>query len=194
LTNSLLFLISQQNDRITKLKIDNNPFAKGFRETGQSRCKRKITSSPSSSPIQKSKSNDDMNLSSDQKRLRVLSPSMLSSGSVEDCESSNYETSSTGSRSPSIGNHHEERLSPSNSPIARPFPHFDPMLRPHPHWMSLNLMIPFMNHDIQHQHSPNGNEQHESPLSSPARSIQNFCHQPNSPKKSNFSIASILGL
>ncbi|XP_050094090.1 T-box transcription factor TBX6-like [Anopheles aquasalis] len=43
-----------QNDRITKLKIDNNPFAKGFRETGQSRCKRKMgcnasTSSASSS-------------------------------------------------------------------------------------------------------------------------------------------------
>uniref|UniRef100_A0A182FE39 Uncharacterized protein n=1 Tax=Anopheles albimanus TaxID=7167 RepID=A0A182FE39_ANOAL len=43
-----------QNDRITKLKIDNNPFAKGFRETGQSRCKRKMgcnasTSSTSSS-------------------------------------------------------------------------------------------------------------------------------------------------
>ncbi|XP_037949976.1 T-box transcription factor TBX5-like [Teleopsis dalmanni] len=36
-----------QNDRITKLKIDNNPFAKGFRETGQSRCKRKMSSSPS---------------------------------------------------------------------------------------------------------------------------------------------------
>ncbi|XP_055630182.1 T-box transcription factor TBX6-like [Toxorhynchites rutilus septentrionalis] len=33
-----------QNDRITKLKIDNNPFAKGFRETGQSRCKRKLGS------------------------------------------------------------------------------------------------------------------------------------------------------
>ncbi|GAB0096236.1 Transcription factor, T-box [Sergentomyia squamirostris] len=32
-----------QNDHITKLKIDNNPFAKGFRETGQSRCKRKTT-------------------------------------------------------------------------------------------------------------------------------------------------------
>lgn len=39
-----------QNDQITKLKIDNNPFAKGFRETGQSRCKRKhIQSTPSSS-------------------------------------------------------------------------------------------------------------------------------------------------
>ncbi|XP_053955580.1 T-box transcription factor TBX6L-like [Anastrepha ludens] len=36
-----------QNDRITKLKIDNNPFAKGFRETGQSRSKRKMSSSPS---------------------------------------------------------------------------------------------------------------------------------------------------
>jgi len=35
-----------QNDRITKLKIDNNPFAKGFRESGQSRCKRKINDSP----------------------------------------------------------------------------------------------------------------------------------------------------
>nr|XP_014093532.1 T-box transcription factor TBX6 isoform X1 [Bactrocera oleae] len=35
-----------QNDRITKLKIDNNPFAKGFRETGQSRSKRKMSSSP----------------------------------------------------------------------------------------------------------------------------------------------------
>ncbi|XP_011647092.2 T-box protein 2-like [Pogonomyrmex barbatus] len=30
-----------QNDNITKLKIDHNPFAKGFRETGQSRFKRK---------------------------------------------------------------------------------------------------------------------------------------------------------
>ncbi|KAH8378896.1 hypothetical protein KR009_001934 [Drosophila setifemur] len=36
-----------QNDRITKLKIDNNPFAKGFRESGQSRCKRKLDDTPS---------------------------------------------------------------------------------------------------------------------------------------------------
>lgn len=40
------FFFFLQNDRITKLKIDNNPFAKGFRETGQSRCKRKMSSSP----------------------------------------------------------------------------------------------------------------------------------------------------
>ncbi|XP_078041582.1 T-box transcription factor TBX6 [Augochlora pura] len=31
-----------QNEKITRLKINNNPFAKGFRETGQSRCKRKF--------------------------------------------------------------------------------------------------------------------------------------------------------
>ncbi|EDW37808.1 GL15033 [Drosophila persimilis] len=39
-----------QNDRITKLKIDNNPFAKGFRESGQSRCKRKLNDSPPPQP------------------------------------------------------------------------------------------------------------------------------------------------
>ncbi|KAJ8917767.1 hypothetical protein NQ315_010673, partial [Exocentrus adspersus] len=33
-----------QNEEITKLKIDNNPFAKGFRENGQSKCKRKRVS------------------------------------------------------------------------------------------------------------------------------------------------------
>lgn len=38
-----LVLLFLQNDRITKLKIDNNPFAKGFRELGQSRIKRKLT-------------------------------------------------------------------------------------------------------------------------------------------------------
>lgn len=32
---------SFQNDNITRLKIDNNPFAKGFRENGQSSSKRK---------------------------------------------------------------------------------------------------------------------------------------------------------
>lgn len=42
--NNRLFVCSQ-NDRITKLKIDNNPFAKGFRACGQSKCKRKNTDS-----------------------------------------------------------------------------------------------------------------------------------------------------
>ncbi|VVD04421.1 unnamed protein product [Leptidea sinapis] len=37
------------NDRITKLKIDNNPFAKGFRACGQSKCKRKSVEGDTSS-------------------------------------------------------------------------------------------------------------------------------------------------
>ncbi|XP_011307423.1 T-box-containing protein TBX6L-like [Fopius arisanus] len=38
-----------QNESITKLKIDNNPFAKGFRETGHYRCKRKLEESSENS-------------------------------------------------------------------------------------------------------------------------------------------------
>ncbi|XP_065361523.1 T-box-containing protein TBX6L-like [Calliphora vicina] len=80
-----------QNDRITKLKIDNNPFAKGFRETGQSKCKRKMmssSSSSSSSSSQHEESDDCLSKSEDdrssvssfdsppqQKRLRSLESS-----------------------------------------------------------------------------------------------------------------------
>ncbi|KOB75756.1 Dorsocross2 [Operophtera brumata] len=38
------------NDRITKLKIDNNPFAKGFRACGQSKCKRKSIETDGTEP------------------------------------------------------------------------------------------------------------------------------------------------
>ena len=46
-TNALLFfagVTAYQNEKITQLKIDNNPFAKGFRENGQLRAKRKGSS------------------------------------------------------------------------------------------------------------------------------------------------------
>lgn len=36
-----------QNDRMTQLKIDNNPFAKGFRENGQLRVKKRQLSNNS---------------------------------------------------------------------------------------------------------------------------------------------------
>ena len=42
---TFLGVTAYQNDRITQLKIDNNPFAKGFRENGQLRTKRKGSSS-----------------------------------------------------------------------------------------------------------------------------------------------------
>lgn len=47
---SIFILFCQQNDRITKLKIDNNPFAKGFRACGQSKCKRKSIETDGTEP------------------------------------------------------------------------------------------------------------------------------------------------
>ncbi|KAJ8928239.1 hypothetical protein NQ314_019189 [Rhamnusium bicolor] len=53
-----------QNERITKLKIDNNPFAKGFRVNGQSKCKRKRT------PVERSVENE----TAQQPKVDVLPP------------------------------------------------------------------------------------------------------------------------
>ncbi|KAK9889794.1 hypothetical protein WA026_007171 [Henosepilachna vigintioctopunctata] len=38
---AFIAVTAYQNERVTKLKIDNNPFAKGFRENGQSKCKKR---------------------------------------------------------------------------------------------------------------------------------------------------------
>ncbi|KAH8364705.1 hypothetical protein KR084_010289 [Drosophila pseudotakahashii] len=61
-----------QNDRITKLKIDNNPFAKGFRESGQSRCKRKINDSPPPSQAEVTQVDPNPMPSPLAKRLRLV--------------------------------------------------------------------------------------------------------------------------
>lgn len=71
-----------QNDRITKLKIDNNPFAKGFRETGLSKCKRKFLSDHSTN----NKSQDVPQ----QKRSSSPEDSGISSGSEEIPSTSTY--------------------------------------------------------------------------------------------------------
>lgn len=71
-----------QNDHITKLKIENNPFAKGFRITGQSRCKRKLAESTSPSA---SSSESEHGPDNGSKRLRSNSfNESLCSGSVSD--------------------------------------------------------------------------------------------------------------
>ncbi|CAK1545152.1 unnamed protein product [Leptosia nina] len=69
-----------QNDRITKLKIDNNPFAKGFRACGQSKCKRKTsdidqaTDSTNESPEPKRACSDAASSCSEEGSLRSSSP------------------------------------------------------------------------------------------------------------------------
>ena len=44
-----------QNDKITQLKIDNNPFAKGFRDTGSARRDKKRSASLIRSQMEKAK-------------------------------------------------------------------------------------------------------------------------------------------
>ncbi|XP_018312105.1 T-box transcription factor TBX2 [Mycetomoellerius zeteki] len=48
-----------QNENITKLKINNNPFAKGFRESGQSRFKRKYQQSDQQSQLGSNRADDE---------------------------------------------------------------------------------------------------------------------------------------
>jgi hypothetical protein len=122
--SSLFYL---QNDRITKLKIDNNPFAKGFRETGQSRCKRKVVPSQSNQAECKVSMNNEENgklkvIKEDDesyleghpsKRIRSDS-SVCSVGSLDDSGLSVCETSSSGTSSPTTTNT-DDRLLPSTS-------------------------------------------------------------------------------
>lgn len=82
-----------QNDRITKLKIDNNPFAKGFRACGQSKCKRKSLEHTSEGDEKEGKAED-----SSPKRL-CSSTERLCSGSENG--SSYSDEGSTRSASPS---------------------------------------------------------------------------------------------
>jgi len=44
-----------QNDKITQLKIDHNPFAKGFRDTGSARRDKKRSASIIRSQMEKAK-------------------------------------------------------------------------------------------------------------------------------------------
>ena len=78
-----------QNEKITKLKIDNNPFAKGFRETGQASTKRKRSELKEN---QQKDSEDDERVS----KLRCISPT------TEDSERS-YSSPDTCSEKPSPG-------------------------------------------------------------------------------------------
>ncbi|XP_061390659.1 T-box transcription factor TBX3-like [Musca vetustissima] len=93
-----------QNDRITKLKIDNNPFAKGFRETGQSKCKRKLMSSssstsPSSSNSTQGEESDDCQSKTEDDRSSVGSYESPQQKRLRPSENSDEESGYSSSRS-----------------------------------------------------------------------------------------------
>ena len=193
--SSSFFLV--QNDRITKLKIDNNPFAKGFRETGQSRCKRKLTtSSLSHKSLKTEEEHSHLPYKTEQKRFRILSPSAFSPGShKDDSRLSLYESSSSGTNSPSF----EERLR---------LPYFQhhhyPMALQHYHRMInnqfINLMLPHMNGNQNNASNITSlsvvpvEESHVDVMTDDTSSNESENNSEPSPKKSNFSISHILGL
>uniref|UniRef100_A0A182MAN3 T-box domain-containing protein n=1 Tax=Anopheles culicifacies TaxID=139723 RepID=A0A182MAN3_9DIPT len=108
-----------QNDRITKLKIDNNPFAKGFRETGQSRCKRKagLLMSPDSGLGNRSSEEDDESdgqETSGPEAKRPRTSSLAGSlSSLDDSELSVSDGSSSGTSSPVVVDDFGSPLRPS---------------------------------------------------------------------------------
>lgn len=131
--------ISFQNDRITKLKIDNNPFAKGFRETGQSRCKRKTTVVDEQALNKSTDSDKNRSDSPESKRFRSNS-SACSISSFDEVVSS-----SSGASSPNVNvedpaqnplNHH-----PPAQPVPLPSPIRNELLMQHMQNMQ-NLMNP----------------------------------------------------
>lgn len=161
------FLLSSlQNDRITKLKIDNNPFAKGFRETGQSRCKRKLTQATSSSVSVSSASSSSSSVSSsssallpptvNRKQLKdnsstyeKITPKRQrtnsfngSIDSIDDCERSISERSS-GTCSPPSTTSEDIRVIDDDEQQARMMQHQEMVLQQfrdrihHPAWMGL---------------------------------------------------------
>lgn len=119
-----------QNDRITKLKIDNNPFAKGFRESGQSRCKRKLTQSSESASSGKQKHNEDndehFDEAGDAKRKR--SNSFTGSTSSLDDSGLSISSSCSGTSSPPANNEDDIRVCDDDDETPR-----TPMLPLHPH-------------------------------------------------------------
>jgi hypothetical protein len=130
-----------------------------------------------------------------QKRLRVLSPSAFSAGSVEDSELSTYETSSNGSRSPSTTIDRQSPLMKTNTyPYTAMQQHYHHMLGGSNRHQWLNLMMPYMNAEPQIAlNSSLDNNSSISPSTSPSKSIS-YSDNEDSPKKCSFSIASILGL
>lgn len=103
-----------QNEKITQLKIDNNPFAKGFRENGQAKCKRKRFHL-------EEKEEDVICVSDDRDRCRKeinnnrLNSSTCSTGSESSTEgSSTTQTLSPRSRTSSEG----DRVSVCSSPLS----------------------------------------------------------------------------
>ncbi|KAL1398516.1 hypothetical protein pipiens_008900 [Culex pipiens pipiens] len=186
-----------QNDRITKLKIDNNPFAKGFRESGQSRCKRKAgimngqTRSADDSAEESGGESSGSSCGPEPKRRRTESTSL------DDSDLSVSDSSSSGTSSPvnvdvvgGCASPHEELL------LRHPYAH--QMLNPGMSAGWMDLMFPyFQQQQQQHHHHqlPRFNPLHLATnavaAAAAVKSLEKSVESTG--KKLGFSISAILG-
>uniref|UniRef100_A0A6E8VPK4 T-box domain-containing protein n=1 Tax=Anopheles coluzzii TaxID=1518534 RepID=A0A6E8VPK4_ANOCL len=140
-----------QNDRITKLKIDNNPFAKGFRETGQSRCKRKagLLMSPDSGLGNRSSEEEDesdgQEAGPEAKRPRTSSLAG-SLSSLDDSELSVSDGSSSGTSSPLVVDDFGSPVRPSPSAAGAFYQNH------HPGFAMQAGLFPTQHHHQHHHH------------------------------------------
>jgi T-box protein 6 len=169
--NQHLFSSLFQNDRITKLKIDNNPFAKGFRESGQSRCKRKATgSSPNVMSLpnnhsnshhhhhhqsNKSRSDDEGFEQPNPKRLRSDS-SACSVSSLDDSALSVCETSS-GTSSPVVDDAAQHKFNEMERLRELSLPHHEMLMHQYNHNLQtvlnpswIDLVFPYLARNPYH--------------------------------------------
>ncbi|XP_052846298.1 LOW QUALITY PROTEIN: T-box transcription factor TBX6 [Drosophila gunungcola] len=121
-----------QNDRITKLKIDNNPFAKGFRETGQSRCKRKMSSSPTGEDQDQSQSQSQSLSHSQSHSESDMSPAKGSetagggggpSSAIGDLDGPQIKRLRSNGSACSLSSSLDDQAAPGASSLAHPHPH-----------------------------------------------------------------------
>lgn len=164
-----------QNENITKLKIDNNPFAKGFRDTGLAKTKRKANST-TSSPVSNESDNDDPS------PMKRSTPSSVSSNTLSD----DYLDVTDDADYPP-----EERRSNQTSPYLQPIVTYPIEMPYHNRYnfpqisSNLALITPFYyNYPMHFMHSHHG----ESPQDLSLKKVEIIN---NSPKK-DFSIRSIL--
>ncbi|KXJ75643.1 hypothetical protein RP20_CCG011348 [Aedes albopictus] len=183
-----------QNDRITKLKIDHNPFAKGFRETGQSRCKRKAGLMSNSRSIDDSEESGG-ECGPEPKRQRTHS------GSLDDSDISVSDSSSSGTSSPvNVDDLHHHR-----SPC--PSTHEDFLRVTHPYQQMLNpamaaaagwmdLMLPYFqqpHHPISPATHPLHHFKRDFPVLPVSPKAFERSVESSASKKLGFSISAILG-
>ncbi|XP_062543373.1 T-box-containing protein TBX6L-like [Armigeres subalbatus] len=183
-----------QNDRITKLKIDHNPFAKGFRETGQSRCKRKAGLMNTSRSAEDSEESGG-ECGPEPKRQRT------DSASLDDSDISVSDSSSSGTSSPvNVDDlHHRVPCAPHEDFLRTAHPYqqmLNPAMAAAAGWM--DLMLPY----FQQPHHSHPQASH--PLQHFKRDFNSLPTLPVShkslersveatSKKLGFSISAILG-